>query len=151
MYRSTCFVKYEAISLKKEKIARKQWVFNMSQACVPVLTQICAPVPHSTLIHTITKCAKSTWCSSSLEASGQKAAILNRAEMHFNEKEINNNKQSENDDFQDSLFAVLDSVDRFIDEDALLELAYALGLDNEKIELPDLKSVSETTILSCLR
>ena len=71
--------------------------------------------------------------------------------MHFNEKEINNNKQSENDDFQDSLFAVLDSVDRFIDEDALLELAYALGLDNEKIELPDLKSVSETTILSCLR
>ena len=73
--------------------------------------------------------------------------------MHYKEKEINNNtkQESDHDDIQDSLFAILDSADQFIDEEALMELAYALGLDNEKLELPDLKSVSEIAILSCLR
>lgn len=73
--------------------------------------------------------------------------------MHNKENEINNNVKQENDhdDIQESLFATLDSADQFIDEEALMELAYALGLDNEKLELPDLKSVSEIAILSCLR
>ena len=127
----------------------------MSQTCVPVQKQICAPVPHSTLIHTITKCAKNIWCGSSFDESWQKGAAANRnkPEMHLKEKEVNNNTKQENDhdDIQDSLFATLDSADRIIDEEALMELAYALGLDNEKFELPDLKSVSDTTILSCLR
>ena len=127
----------------------------MSQTCVPVATQICAPVPHSTLIHTITKCAKNAWCGRSLDESWQKVATVNRSktEMHYKEKEINNNtkQESDHDDIQDSLFAILDSADQFIDEEALMELAYALGLDNEKLELPDLKSVSEIAILSCLR
>ena len=76
-----------------------------------------------------------------------------KAEMHFNEKELNNNtkQDSDHDDIQESLFAILDSADRSIDEETLMELAHTLGLDNDKFELPDLKSVSETTILSFLR
>lgn len=128
----------------------------MSYGRAPVMTPIYAPVPHSTLIQTITECAKNTWCNSVLENEGQKLAATNRSktDMHFNQEEINNNNnKTENgdEDFPDSIFATLDYADRSIDEDTLLQLAYALGLDNEKIELPDLKSVSETTILSWLR
>lgn len=73
---------------------------------------------------------------------------------YCNTKDMNNNMRNELNaigDIQDTLMAILDSADRMFDGDALLELAYDLGLDNDKFELPDLKSGNETSILSCLR
>lgn len=126
---------------------------SMSQARVPVLTQICAPVPHSTFIQTITECAKNTWCNESYNGQKMVDFYVNNAELNADESETNsNNKQGmESGEIQDSLFAILDSADRSIDEDVLMELACDLGLTNEQIELPDLKSVSEASILSWLR
>eukprot|EP00112_Aurelia_sp_Birch-Aquarium-sp1_P001516 Seg1163.4 transcript_id=Seg1163.4/GoldUCD/mRNA.D3Y31 product="hypothetical protein" protein_id=Seg1163.4/GoldUCD/D3Y31 len=127
----------------------------MSQICAPVLTQICAPVPHSKFIQTITRCAQNTWCGNYRGCGGQAKMELNTNKSNYcNTKDMNNNMRNELNaigDIQDTLMAILDSADRMFDGDALLELAYDLGLDNDKFELPDLKSGNETSILSCLR
>ena len=135
---------------------------DMSQIFSPLSTQICAPVPHSKLIQTITRCAQNAWCNpkfsnyAAMDTTDRRFSVYDRLKGSDNNNDEKNEfnreiEQDAGDEMHESLSAVLDSADCFIDEDALLDLAYSLGLDNEKFELPDLCVVSETSVLSCLR
>ncbi len=112
------------------------------------MSQIIAPVPHSTLIHTITRCAQSTICSN---LHGDKFKSQEQVQTTNNFHEWNGTDFAERDTETNSLKTFLDFVDLIIDEEELMKVARDLGLENEKFELPDLKNVNETISLSCSR
>lgn len=117
------------------------------------MAQIIAPVPHSTFIQTITRCAQNTRCNSKM---GEQINYSSTTDSNLFLQSINHVCDSNNNDFNTEtdlstpMDLYLDFFDLGVDEDALLELAYDLGLNNDKLELPVLKNVTET-IMRCIR